>query len=113
MTRAVLVGAALWLRRLFKSFTRDIRTSSGAWATLANWLMIVPPARGCLGARLRVANLSAYAIESVTGLIIGAVLVVLALASNAGYQGIALVAGFTDTIGAMVLSETFGTLATL
>lgn len=75
--------------------------------------MIVASAGSRLRASLRVANLSANPIESVACLVIGAVLVVLALAADARYQGVALVAGLTNTIGTVVLSEALSALTAL
>lgn len=73
--------------------------------------MVVSSTGGGVRTGLWVAHLATNPVQTIASLVVGAVLVVLTLASDASQQGIALVAGLAHAIGAMVLGETLGTLA--
>lgn len=113
LTGTILIGTALGLRWSSEFLASHIGIARRTGSTLTNRLMIHTSAKGCLGTSLCVTHFSADTVQAVTSLILGTVLVVLALASNTRYQGVALVAWLTDAIGSVILRETFCSLAAM
>lgn len=75
--------------------------------------MIPSNTRSSRGTRLIVANRSANSIQSVTSLVIGTVFVVLAQSGHTRNQWVTLGTRWTDAVGTVSLSETFGSPTTL
>lgn len=91
----------------------DIRITDEAVRTFALRLMTNAKAVGGFGAGVGIANRSTDAVESIAGLIVRAVFVVLAHAGDASNERIALGADATRAGGAMVLRHALGVVAAL
>lgn len=75
--------------------------------------MVPTNTRSSSGTRLIIANWSAHSIQAVTSLVIGTVLVVLAQSGHTRNQWVTLGTRWTNTVGTVSLSETFGSPTTL
>lgn len=75
--------------------TFNVWVAFGAWRTRAGWLMVLGRADGSGGTSVVFADRPAHTVESVTGLVVGTVLIVLTDDGHAGQQGVALGAGRT------------------
>lgn len=111
---AIGVDAALGLGGgQFATTTLDVRIAGSASGACALGLMLATLAEGRIAAGVRIADGPTDAVEPVAGLIVGAVLVVLADAGDAADERIALGADSTRAGGAMVLGMALGIVAAL
>lgn len=89
----------------------DVGVAVGAGRAAAHGLVAAADAGGGHGAGLAVADGAANAVQAVAGLVVGAVLVVLAHAGHARQEWVALRAGRADALRAVGLHQALGAAA--
>jgi len=88
-----------------------MRVALVSGSALALRLMATTHTYGVQGTGLLVTNRTAHAIQSIAGLVVSTILVVLTVSSDAGDEGIALSSGWTDAHSLVVLGQALGSTA--
>lgn len=102
---------ALGLRGNLWDVALDERIASVARTALALRLVATTHADGVDGTCLLFANWTADAVQTVAGLVIGTILVVLTVSGDAGDEGVALGSGRTTAHGLVILRQALGATA--
>lgn len=108
---AVGILGALGLRDNLWNVALDERIASVTWTALALWLVATTHADGVEGTCLLFANWTADSVQTVAGLVIGTILIVLAVSGDAGDEGVALGSGRTTAHGLVILRQALGATA--
>jgi len=108
-TVGILGTLRLW--RLHWYIALNMRVALVSGSALALRLMATTHTDGVQGTGLLVTNRTAHAIQSIAGLVVCTILVVLTVSSDAGDEGIALSSGWTDAHSLVVLGQALGSTA--